>query len=327
MSVNTSGWLNLRSALARLVWPSGYVQTAPTVQLNQPVGYAAVGDVNCASVDVLTWAQPLGNTAVVHLLHPRHPNGRAVYVGPGHAAFYWTGTDPTTGPNLQTVCAELLLAGWTIFGGSMPGIGYSPTVTIDGAGLGAPVHDTMGQIELMHPSVCNLVWFVDPVIRCLDYAQTSLGIATVAGIALSGSGWTIEVAGALDPRLNPLYPVFSSLPLPMRATDAALGDYEQLAARSWWTLIANSNPAGIDPYEACYALDAIDPGRRVRKVLGNADTVFPIGTAQLTYLTSAFNARVQEQVPSGQFDVWTDTQAVMHTISTQTLARIFADLG
>ena len=55
---------------------------------------------------------------------------------------------------------------------------------------------------------------------------------------LSGGGWTTTLVGALDPRIDRLYPVSGSLPMHLRRTlKSDLGDWEQSEADGLYELV------------------------------------------------------------------------------------------
>ena len=73
-------------------------------------------------------------------------------------------------------------------------------------------------------------FFVEPVIRAVNYATQVLGYKRVVMMGLSGGGWTTTLAAALDPRIALSTPVAGSVPCDFAHTS---WDFEQSCNNSW----------------------------------------------------------------------------------------------
>jgi len=102
-------------------------------------------------------------------------------------------------------------------------------------------------------------FFVEPVIKTINYATQILGYEKIVMMGLSGGGWTTTVVAALDPRILLSMPVAGSLPCDFRHTS---WDYEQFCDDAW---------ARIGNYTALYVLAALELGRSSVQMLHEAD--------------------------------------------------------
>ena len=92
-------------------------------------------------------------------------------------------------------------------------------------------------------------FFLEPVVRAINYAVGPLGYQRVVMTGLSGGGWSTTMLAAIDPRIALSLPVAGSLPCDFRHTS---WDFEQFCNNSW-AMIAN--------YTSLYVLGALEPGR------------------------------------------------------------------
>lgn len=94
--------------------------------------------------------------------------------------------------------------------------------------------------------------FFEPLARAVGYAKARSEHVVVAGI--SGGGWTADVYGALDPRIDGVVSIAGSIPHSLRV-GPDLGDFEQRRARGIYDI------AG---FEELYLLSAlVQPHRQV----------------------------------------------------------------
>ncbi len=66
---------------------------------------------------------------------------------------------------------------------------------------------------LQTPSFSLAVYFIEPVVRSINFATglKSHGLILMAG--KSGGGWTTTMAGAIDTRIRHSYPIAGSMPI------------------------------------------------------------------------------------------------------------------
>jgi pimeloyl-ACP methyl ester carboxylesterase len=232
--------------------------------------------------------------SISYLLVPRRSNGRLLIFHGGHGAGF---------EHYTTVLRFFLRRGFTVLGMSMPLVGMN-------APPGQPSvqsHDSMK--GLRHP----LQYFLTPVAAAMNYL-TGFGWKTISMVGLSGGGWTTTLYGALDPRIDGVYPVAGSMPLSL-LPPSAWGDFEQ-----WYPPLVHK----VDFLEL-YALDATS--RRTLQIYNLRDPCCFQGTI---YRGHPWEAAVQRQVGrlgSGIFRVWIEVRNRRHSISEASLAMIDRDIA
>lgn len=104
--------------------------------------------------------------------------------------------------------------------------------------------------------------FVAPLVAAVDQGLAD-GYGTIAATGISGGGWTITVAAAVDTRIQASYPVAGSLPIYLQALPPNRpGDWEQMHADIY----------RIVSYLDLYALGAAGKGRRQVQILNQYDS-------------------------------------------------------
>ncbi|CAL1161374.1 unnamed protein product, partial [Cladocopium goreaui] len=73
-------------------------------------------------------------------------------------------------------------------------------------------------------------FFVEPVIKTINFAKNQLGYEHIIMAGLSGGGWTTTVAAAVDPRIELSMPIAGSIPCDFRHTS---WDFEQYCGDRW----------------------------------------------------------------------------------------------
>lgn len=102
-------------------------------------------------------------------------------------------------------------------------------------------------------------FFLEPVIKTINFAKERLGYERVILAGLSGGGWTTTLVAALDPRIELSIPMAGSIPCDFRPTSK---DFEQFCNLHW---------TGIGNYTALYVLAALEPHRTSLQLLHEAD--------------------------------------------------------
>lgn len=271
----------------------------------------------CDHVDRLTVTIPAGSgladyVAVAHVVYPSAMwNGRFLVVHAGHNI---TAYDGPTG--LQAMHSAALTGGFAVVGLCMPFQGWNPA-SLGGTNLSS--HDLSPVVDAgRHP----WRYFLEPLVRVVAYLRATFPSATVDATGVSGGGWTLDHACAVDPRIRRSFPVFGSLPFSLRPPGDA-GDWEQLPERSWWSIYSRATD-GLD-HEVAYAMACADVGRRRVQILGTDDPVFPIATVRAE--VDAYAAKVTRLVPPGQHAVHVDETTDEHQISTAAVALIMDELA
>eukprot|EP00913_Durusdinium_trenchii_P028733 g26948.t1 len=104
-----------------------------------------------------------------------------------------------------------------------------------------------------------LRFFLEPVIKTINYAMNTLGYERILMAGLSGGGWTTTLAAAVDPRIELSVPIAGSLPCDFRKKSF---DFEQFCDSQW---------ARIGNYTALYVLASLEKHRSSLQVLHEAD--------------------------------------------------------
>eukprot|EP00438_Fugacium_kawagutii_P009405 Skav202016 [mRNA] locus=scaffold1138:58510:59766:+ [translate_table: standard] len=102
-------------------------------------------------------------------------------------------------------------------------------------------------------------FFLEPVIKTINFAKNQLGYEHIVMAGLSGGGWTTTVAAAVDPRIELSMPIAGSIPCDFRHTS---WDFEQYCGDRW---------ANIGNYTALYVLAALEKDRTSVQLLHQED--------------------------------------------------------
>jgi len=108
----------------------------------------------------------------------------------------------------------------------------------------------------------NIPWvrfFLEPVIKTINFAKNHLGYERIVMAGLSGGGWTTTLAAAVDPRIVLSMPIAGSIPCDFRHTS---WDFEQYCDDRW---------ANIGNYTALYVLAALEEQRTSVQLLHEED--------------------------------------------------------
>ena len=133
-----------------------------------------------------------------------------------------------------------------------------------------PLH----QLNYYEPSNCDHSWFeqfekqgvktigryfLEPVVRTINYATEVLGYKRVIMMGLSGGGWTTTLMGAIDTRIQLSVPVAGSIPCEFKHTS---WDYEQYCTNSW---------AQVCDYQCLYVLAGLEVDRYSVQIIHEHD--------------------------------------------------------
>ena len=321
-----------RSAIIAATWGGALptrLTSAPTITANQTgVGNARdTWPADCSRVDQIAVPLPRGGVSRVHLCYPAASpalhavRNKLVVMVNGHWEAYLSERNPGTASAYMMY--RLLQEGFHVLAVCMPTDGFNASQSfakLDTTPVTILSHDFS---VLEADGVAPLRFFLDGAIVGLDYALNLLGFTTADAIGISGGGWTAEMVAALDTRIRLTIPVFASVPEGLRIAAGGPcdnGDWEQLPARSYW--------AKLGSYETVYVLGCIDPGRKRVQYLSSGNPGEPLFNVR-TVLSqvSAYQARIDAQVPTGQHVIVLNTTSTGHWYDTTMINEIAALLA
>ena len=251
-----------RTAIRQFMWNSTTLPTAlPTVIPNTVGRFEADGTpINMEydwwrteeyvdQIDTLHHPQPLNQTHVMYYMHPPTSIVRtdlAVILHNGHDGNPNFMTRPTT---------HFLSQGIPVVQIHMP---LDPPNMHDVDPLPSPSpHEWYRQHEpALAPGHPIGFFFVEPTIVAVNYLK-SLGFEYIAMSGISGGGWTVAAAAAVDPRINFSYPLSGVSP---RCLYPSFADYEQL--HEDFVGRQDGTQEGVTNFLQLFLLGSIDPGRR-----------------------------------------------------------------
>jgi hypothetical protein len=165
--------------------------------------------------------------------------------------------------------------------------------------LSMPLH----QLNYHKESLCDHKWFeqfekqgvktigryfLEPVVRTINYATETLGYKRIIMMGLSGGGWTTTLMSAIDTRIQLSIPVAGSIPCSFPHTS---WDYEQYCTNDW---------AQVCDYECLYALAGLEPSRYSVQIIHEKDPCCFHGYGRHDGIRE-YNARVQQHI-QGHFE-------------------------
>jgi len=140
---------------------------------------------------------------------PERPNNALV--------LYHTGHEGLTGRDRAAIRA-FTQAGYPVWRLDMPLTGANPrevAVTLPEAGrVFIRQHRQMSYLDELTAG-SPLRYFIEPVVALVNQAQTQ-GYRDIFAVGLSGGGWTVHLAAAVDVRIRASYPVAAGVPLALR---------------------------------------------------------------------------------------------------------------
>jgi len=290
----------VRTALLEEIWKTPQLpSTLPdTITIAVPNPLPDLTPPPGTRVDELT-VQMGEYVARSYLLTPPRARRRLVIVHQGHSHVFGAG-------NLGTTAQALLEQRYVVVAAFMPLFGTN----------GGPfppwplLHDPMAFAE--SPDFNPISIFLEPVVRTVNYAATSLRIKHIAMLGLSGGGWTTTLMAALDPRIRISVAVAGSRPRYLSTPPCATGywpagDYEQQAH---YTTIAD--------YLDLYVLGSVGRRRGHLQVLNQFDACCFAGIAYRTYEEPVLDAVAALR---GRYAVYLDSSHLEHQVSPDAFTR------
>jgi hypothetical protein len=289
----------IRGELIAYIWKAPVLPDAlPEVQTNVTNPFTDLPDPpNVARIDQLTVSMD-GFVSRMFLFVPAHGRRKLVIFQQGHANdLASTNGDETVRYFLERRYAVLVV--------HMPLYGLNT-----GPFPGGGIHDPMFTLE--SPTLSPFKYFLEPIVRAVNYARQVLRYRDVHMIGISGGGWTTTLSAALDPRIRVSFPVAGTLPLYLRRDDVGcpggeLGDLEQ------------HHPVlySMVDYLDLYLLGTYGSRRGQLQVLNQYDSCCFWGVRYLTYRDIVKDAAAD--LGRGKYDVFLDSSHFSHLISRHAL--------
>lgn len=265
------------------------------------------------STDELRIEMDYGITSTAYLLRAARPASCLMMYHGGHEAAredVFSSVEPLLDRLLGQGCDVLLF--------SMPLFGANPSeakATLeDGSEILIRQHDDFMKLERKDFSA--LKFFVELVLRGLSYALREGGHYGFVGMAgLSGGGWTTIVVGALDDRVQHIYPVAGMLPSYLVSDRSQCGplDFEQVYLEE---------VAGIDTF-SLYLLGASTPAETSLIMFNKYDPACLPGIKVEAFRAQLAGLANELDVHSLEF--WIDEENEQHSISPRAQERILDD--
>jgi hypothetical protein len=305
-----------RSELAAFIWgPQGSPSGLPeNVESNiADSRYSKLK--NLKQIDRLTISMDWGLASVGYHFIPVTGNNKLLIFHGGHDGDFISGIH---------VIRSFLEKGFAVIALSMPleDPNTRPVVELKRIGkIQLTFHDQLKLLQMKSGQPVQL--FLTPIAVSLNYAG-KFKYDSVYMTGVSGGGWTTTLYAALDPRITRSYPVAGTLPLHLREDrdrinsahrSADWGDYEQTIPELY----------NIANYLELYVLGSQGPHRKQLQILNQFDSCCYAGDLAKTY-ESIVNSKVQ-QLGGGSFAVFLDTTNREHSISSEAIKVMLADIN
>ena len=171
-------------------------------------------------------------------------------------------------------------------------------------------HDPMFTLE--SPTLSPFKYFLEPIVRAVNYVREVLRYRTVHMIGVSGGGWTTTLSAALDPRIRVSFPVAGTLLLYLRRQDV-------YCSRGDWGDLEQHHQVlySMVDYLDLYILGSYGYRRGQLQVLNQYDSCCFWGVRFLTYRDIVKD--VGAGLRRGRYDVFLDSSHFSHLISQHAL--------
>ena len=133
-------------------------------------------------------------------------------------------------------------------------------------------------------------------------------------IRISGGGWTTILYAAIDDRISKSFSIAGSLPISLRMESRDIGDYEQTHGELY--AIAN--------YLELYVMGSYGENRKQIHIFNKFDPCCFSGDLSKNYEDIIKDRLII--LDKGQFDVEIDESNTKHSISKNTLTKIFVEI-
>ena len=215
----------------------------------------------------------------------------------------------------KIIIQEFLNKNYDVIAFSMPLLGLNNQPIVEDSNFGQihlVNHNTFYFIE--NENFSPMKFFVHPITLSLNYVESQFSYDSISMIGISGGGWTTILYAAIDDRISKSFPVAGSLPISLRMESKDIGDYEQTHSELY--TIAN--------YLELYVMGSHGENRKQMHIFNQYDPCCFSGD-----LSKNYEHIIKDKLiilGEGQFAVEIDETNTKHSISENTLARIFSEI-
>ena len=265
---------------------------------------------NLGRIDRYLVIMDYGVMSIVHHFHPLRNNNKLFIYHSGHDPGFLSEDVYLNNAGLLPgfVIPTLVREGYSVLAFSMVAYdGYSfPVGPIPGVGSIILSSHQMIFSYLDRP----FRFFLEPIVRCLDYVDAHYHYDQIDMIGLSGGGWTTTVYAALDPRIKRSFPVAGSVPNYLRIGLEGLGDEEQ------------DDPGfySIANYCELYVMGSYGANRSQTQILNRYDPCCFYGTRHTNWVDSVEQA--VSKLGLGKYEFHLDETHSEHKISPFALSIV-----
>ena len=252
------------------------------------------------TIDNIRYSIEQGIESNIYHFHPVTPNNKVILYHQGD--FY----------NSKKQIKFFLDKGYSVIAFLMPLIGMNNKPIINNSRLGhikLTNHEVMKFIELKigHP----IKFFIEPIIKVLDYLEESYKYDSVSMVGISGGGWTTVMASAIDTRIKNSFPVAGSLPIFLRSQSRRdWGNSDQQIPQLYY----ETN------YLELYVIGSSGLNRKQVQVFNKNDPCCFNGDKSKVY-NNELTKKISE-LNEGFFEIIIDGSYNRHEISSYALKRI-----
>jgi hypothetical protein len=252
-------------------------------------------------IDKLTIQMDYGLSSYAYYFSPKKTNNKLMIFHQGHGGDFYES---------KNEIKYFIDRGYSVVAFSMPllGMNSKPIANIGGK-TGRIKLSTHNQMSYLAPkNGHNVRYFIDPVVRALNYLNSKYKYNKISMLGISGGGWTTTLVSAVDTRISMSFPVAGSLPIYLRSK-RDWGDYEQSIPELYQKI----------SYLELYILASSD-NRKQLQIINKWDACCFGGTKSDTYKNIV--SKVASDIGGGQFNILIDDTHKQHAISPFALNKI-----
>jgi len=215
----------------------------------------------------------------------------------------------------KIIIQEFLNRNYDVIAFSMPLLGLNNQPIVEDSNFGRihlVNHNTFHFIE--NKNFSPMKFFVHPITLSLNYVENQFAYDSINMIGISGGGWTTILYAAIDDRISKSFPVAGSLPISLRMESRDIGDYEQ--THSEFYAIAN--------YLELYVMGSYGENRKQIHIFNKFDPCCFAGDLSKNYEDIIKDKLII--LGKGHFDIDIDESNTKHSISKNTLTKIFVEI-